>query len=551
MSRRITLNLGLRYDVTYPIKDTKNRLANYVPSQGIVQVGNGISEPYQTNYGNISPRLGAAWDIFGTGKTVLRSGFGMIYVQPSIRTYVFSSGGLNLNPSGLDKVLPDGTIIPANGNITSFLLQGADPGLIKWDTTGPIFPVKNSSLNVCSFDSPCSIFAVDQHLKTPYVLNWNLNIQQAITKSSVLQLAYVANHGVRLYSTVDLNQVEQPLVASLPACAGYGLGDPNGVNATCQQSARPFVANCPVSLNGTGRGGTCFPYLSFVNFLGNQSSSTYHSLQATFTKRYAQGLYVLAGYTYGHAIDTAGNTNNLGFAPQNSLNYKAEKASGDYDIRHRFTLSATYDIPSRKSWGQILEGWQATSIAMWETGPPVLFFDNFNDITGTNEGPGNANNDRWNILCNPNNLKWSQSLPIPFLGPSDPVCQSVATTQALQDALNFAGGCFAQNGTIIYPNAALTFGNMGRNIFRGPGFVNWDASVTKIWRFNEKIKLQFRGEVFNLLNHPNFAPSAVGGDLTSPNSLGLAGTTPDVQAANPVVGSGGSRHIQLGLKLVW
>ena len=92
---------------------------------------------------------------------------------------------------------------------------------------------------------------------------------------------------------------------------------------------------------------------------------------------------------------------------------------------------------------------------------------------------------------------------------------------------------------------------MGRNIFRGPGFVNWDFSVGKVWRLTERFKLQFRGEIFNLLNHPNFAVGSVGEDLTSPDSLGRASATPDVQASNPVVGSGGSRHIQLGLKLVW
>jgi carboxypeptidase family protein/TonB-dependent receptor-like protein len=542
-TRHITLNLGLRYDVVYPIKDSQDRLANYVPSQGIVQVGHGIREPYQTNYKNFSPRLGAAWDIFGTGKTVVRSGFGMIYVQPSIRTFVFSSGGLNLNPSGLKKILPDGTVIPSNGTITSFLLQGASPGLIKWDTTGPIFPVNDPSLNVCSFDSACSIFAVDQHLKTPYVLNWNLNIQQALTPSTVLQVAYVANHGVKLYSTIDLNQVN-------PA-----------VDDGSEQTGRPLVQNCPASLGGAGLGGPCFPYISFLNFLGNKSTSTYHSLQVTFTKRSSKGLYLLAGYTYGHGIDTAGNTSNLGFAPQDSLNYNAEKASSDYDIRHRLTFSATYDLPSHKVWAQMLEGWQVTSIAQWETGPPVLFFDNFNDLTGTGEGPGNGNNDRWNILGSPKNLKWSASGAIPFLANTydsggnvltrDPICAGVANTQGLLDALDFAGGCFAQNGTIIYPNAFFTFGNMGRNIFRGPGFVNWDASVAKVWRLNERMKMQFRGEVFNLLNHPNFSPSSIGGDLTSPGSLGRVSETPDVWAANPVVGSGGSRHIQLGLKLIW
>jgi hypothetical protein len=541
--RRLTLNLGVRYDVNYPIKDSKNRLANYDPTQGIVQVGDGISEPYQTNYKNVSPRLGLAWDIFGTGKTVVRSGFGMIYVQPSIRTFAFSSGGLNLNPSGLDKVLPDGTVIPATGNITSFLLQGADPSLIKWDTTGPIFPVDDPSLNVCSYDSPCSVFGVDQHLKTPYVLNWNLNLQQAIGPSSVLQIAYVANHGVRLYSDVDLNQVN-------PA-----------VDDGSEQLGRPLVQNCPASLNGSGLGGPCFPYIGFLNYLGNKSTSSYQSLQVTFTKRYSRGLYLLAGYTYGHAIDTAGNTNNLGFAPQDSNNYNAEKASGDFDIRHRFTLSTTYEIPSRRSWAQMLEGWQVTSIFELETGPPVLFYDNTNDLTGTGEGPGNGNNDRWNIVGSPKNLKWSSSSALPYFPDTydddgnvltrDPHCTAVATTQGLLDALDYAGGCYFQNGTTIYPNAFYTFGNMGRNIFRGPGFVDWDASVLKVWKLNERFRLQFRGEVFNLLNHPNFSPSSIGGDLTSPDSLGRADATPDIEAANPVIGSGGSRHIQLGLKIIW
>jgi hypothetical protein len=103
----------------------------------------------------------------------------------------------------------------------------------------------------------------------------------------------------------------------------------------------------------------------------------------------------------------------------------------------------------------------------------------------------------------------------------------------------------------IYPNAFYTFGNMGRNILRGPAFANWDASVTKLWRLGERFSLQLRGEMFNVLNHPNFAGSSVGEDLSSPDSLGMASATPDVQASNPVIGSGGSRHIQIGAKIIW
>jgi hypothetical protein len=546
-TRRLTLNLGLRYDATFPIKDAHNQLANFVPSQGVVQVGFGISEPYKTNWANFSPRIGAAYDVFGTGKTILRAGFGLIYVQPSIRSFAFGGGGLNLNPSALIDQNP-------NGTIKSFLVSGADPEeAINWcahDDPNPacsgnptIFPVKNNNANACNADTPCDIFGVDQRLKTPYVMNWNVNLQQELTPGTLLQVAYVANRGRNLYSTVDLNQPNQAQSAQCVADQdGYNEADITG----CEIAARPFT-NCTI-----GSGNNCFPYINFLDFLGNKSSSSYESLQVTLTHRYSRGLYLLAGYTWGHAIDTAGTTSNLAvsFIPQNSLNFAAEKGNGDYDIRHRFTASATYDLPNRKSWGQMLEGWQLTSIFQWETGPPVLLFDDFYDLSLTGEG-NNASNERWNIKGDPGNLKWSAKGPIPFVDPSDPACQSVATTEALQESLDIVGGCFSQNGTVLYPMAVGSFGNMGRNIFRGPGLVNLDASVSKIWRLNERFKVQFRGEFFNLLNHANFANGSIGNDLTSPDILGRASATPDVEASNPVIGSGGSRHIQLGIKVIW
>lgn len=537
-TRRLTVNLGLRYDVAFPIKDSHNQLANYDPSQGIVQVGYGISEPYQTNWKNLSPRLGVAWDVFGTGKTILRSGFGMIYVQPSIRTFAFNGGGLNLNPSAL--IQPG-----ANGTIKSFLVNPGNNNntdMINWTPDGPIFPVHDTTLSTCSASSPCNMFGVDQKLKAPFVLNWNFNLQQQLTPATVLQIGYVANSGHNLYSTIDLNQPNQALSAQCVADQG-GYWDADF--SFCETAARPLT-NCTVGA------GPCYPYIAYLNFLGNQSKSSYESLQATLTHRYSHGLYLLAGYTWGHAIDIAGTTNNIGtgYIPQNSLDYQAEKGNGDYDIRHRFTLSATYDLPARHGFGQLLEGWQLTSIVNWQTGMPVLLYDDYYDLSLTGEG-SNASNERWNIKGDPSNLKVSAKHAIPFLDASDPICQSVANTPALQESLGISGGCFAQNGTIIYPQAVGTFGNMGRNIFRGPGFINWDASISKIWRLSERFKLQVRGEMFNVANHGNFAIASVGNDLTSPNSLGRANATPDVQAANPVIGSGGSRHIQIGAKIIW
>jgi hypothetical protein len=94
-------------------------------------------------------------------------------------------------------------------------------------------------------------------------------------------------------------------------------------------------------------------------------------------------------------------------------------------------------------------------------------------------------------------------------------------------------------------------GNAGRNIFRGPAFKNWDFSISKLWNMNERLKFQVRGEVFNLLNHPNFDVFTMNNDLFSPSNVGTVISTPDVASSNPVLGSGGSRHIQIGAKFIW
>src|SRR5262249_24962470 len=206
----------------------------------------------------------------------------------------------------------------------------------------------------CGFDAPCTLFGVDQHLKTPYVLNWNVSLQKTLLPDTVLQVAYVGNRGVKLYSITDPNQAD-PAVSTDPST---GCWESFSENISCWQSARPYTLNCPVALGGTGRGGPCFPYVGFINFLANKSTSIYHGLLVTLTKRYSKGLYLLAGYTYAHAIDTAGGTSNLADVPQNSLNYAAERGSGDYDIRHRFTFSATYELPGFKAPLQIGRGWQ-------------------------------------------------------------------------------------------------------------------------------------------------------------------------------------------------
>ena len=503
---RITLNLGLRYDLSFPIKEEHNLIANFDPNseQGLIQVGRGIDAPYDTRYKNFSPRVGLVWDTRGNGKTVLRAGSALIYEQPSIRTFI-DGGGLNENPTGL---LGTGTI----DVFTRFL--GSDE--INWTPTGTIFPDPTTA--TCDDENFCDAFGVKRNLATPYVLSWNANIQQAIGPKGVLQIGYLGNHGVKLYSHTDINQYN---------------------NATGEYP-----------LNGK------FPWLGYGNFLDNLAKSSYNALQVTYTQRAWQGLDVLAGYTYAHAIDNS--TSNRSGYPQDSYNFNGELGNGDYDIRHRFTLSLTYQPPAFKAPLQLGSGWTVTSIVNIQGGEPFYFYDSSNDISGTAEFL-----DRWNFSGNRNDIRWSPRNPIPWFKFDDgdgnfvvgnPACLPYASQDQLQSF-----GCFVQGSAIITPPESGTFGNMPRNFFRGPGFRNWDMSLTKRWRLREGMDLQLRGEFFNVLNHTNFDVFTMTTDISettdvfdpSFSNLGTVHFTPDVGVANPVIGSGGSRHIQLGVKLIW
>jgi len=191
------------------------------------------------------------------------------------------------------------------------------------------------------------------------------------------------------------------------------------------------------------------------------------------------------------------------------------------------------------------EGWQINSIVTLQSAPPFTGYDFENDVSLTGEF-----SDRWNIVGNPANIKWDRNQGVPFFpGTSNAACVSAANTPALLSSLsNF--GCYAQRGTVLIPPAVGTFGNLGRNTFRAPGLHNLDFSVVKSFHLGERVRAQLRGEFFNMLNHPEFANPAIlfTNDLGLGGVFGLSNSTPDVAAANPVVGTGGPRNIQLGLK---
>ncbi|HKY29119.1 MAG TPA: TonB-dependent receptor [Pyrinomonadaceae bacterium] len=330
---------------------------------------------------------------------------------------------------------------------------------------------------------PDSAQAVQRDLRTPYMQHWNLNVQQGLGNNCVVELAYVGSKGTKLLTARDLNQ---PPPSVLPP----GL---------------PFVPRPD-------------PQFDEINTIESRASSNYHSFQARVQQRLSFGLGMLASYTWSKSIDdgsnffpSAGDPN----YPQNSFDLRSERGRSNFDVRHRLSVSYVYDLPFGKGrkylsdnggWSTLLTGWQTSGILQLQSGRPFTValsreFDN----SGTGiSALGFGANDRPNLLRNPEL--------------EDPSPDRWFDTSAF----------------VIPPPG--TFGNAGRNILEGPGYQSFNMAVSKNTSLSERFRLQFRTEVFNLFNHPNF---------NLPDNFMFSPTFGRVTSARD------PRHIQFGLKLLF
>ena len=566
-TRNLTINFGLRYEFSSVPQEANNLLGNFDPSKGLVQVGHGISSLYNSDHRNFGPRMGFAWDVSGNGRTVLRGGGGLIYETVNWQSFVafnnaFGPGSVPTGaPFDAAGDTSGGTITTGNQTKKNFLAYPTT-----WDAVNG--PVYSASLNCTPApppappNSPCPIMTVDRNLTTPYVWDWTLNLQHAFTPNLTLEAAYVGNRGTNLTGIRDINQP--------PLGSGWGTG-PGGELTLCLASA-PAYNNCVANNNGGevtnqpfyGK----FPFLNNIFQMANVYRSNYNGLQVTLNARNYHGLSMVAGYTYSHASDDVGANWDFGYGsglPQNARNVAAEYANSDFDIRHRLTLSLTYAIPGRKGYGQALEGWEVTTITTLESPQYWGPMDEGTDAAGIGAlpvSPPAQSPIRWSFYGKPSDFKSQRGVGIPYFPhATNAACEAKAV--ALDGApvgpsnasLNLFG-CYANGSSVMIPPPLGQFGNMGRNMFQDTGFKNFDFSVGKNFHFGERYRLQFRAEFFNILNHPNFA-NPYGGQngfgLNDPSvqPFGCGCATPDIAAANPAVGSGGPRSIQLAAKFVF
>jgi hypothetical protein len=452
---KLTLNFGMRYTYHGVLHDANNNVTTFVPGTGFAGPGNGLDSLYPKDWNNFAPRMGFAWTPAKNGKTVIRGAYGIFYDVPALNFFTANTGlpngggaGINANPGGPNPVY---TITAKN-----VVFQ---PGVPVFGSAGPT--------------PPYGAFGIDQNFRTPYVQNFNLNIQRQLSSTTTVQAGYVGSLGRKLAVLRDINQ---PI---------------NGV--------RPYAAQ--------------YPTLATIDSVFSMANSNYNSLQAQLRQSLWKGLSANFNYTWGHAIDDTSDVRNT--VPTNSYDLKNERGNSTFDIRHIVTSFISYQIPGSKFAPLLTKGWQVNSLITLHGGTPL------NILAGTNRSGTGENRDRVDVIGDP------------FSGFPPTIPNSLAIQYITKAA-------FANPAT-------GTFGNIARNALYGPGFGSMDFSVFKSTPITERVRAEFRVEIFNLTNRVNYNnpnttfSSSSFGQITSTRNGGSA----------PGLGFGEPRNTQLGLKLVF
>lgn len=538
---RLTLNLGLRYEYTLPIREVNDLIGNVnlTTASGICQEGSSGCTLYKMHPWDFAPRFGLAWDVTGSGKTVVRTGFNIIYEQPWIEHFISTQTTLQTVPTGLN-LINGSTVVTTPGgtiNLAKFTITPTPTSLIPWALNTPVFANYVSGSGSCTNAKPCSIGGVTPYLEYPMVLNWNVGIQHAITNNLTLDVNYVGNHGQHLNGFNDINK---------PAPGSSGTGN--------EQLRRPYTVNGE------------FPWFAVMQVYGVTSlRSNYDALQMIATERAGHGLTFLATYTYAHALASAN--------PTEINNPTSEYGNAASDIRHRFTFGPSYLVPGRKGFGQMLEGWQLASTLSIYSGRAMDPTDATDDLSGT--GQTGAAADHWTLVGSPSAFDgFGGTSTIPcfdanasttsgtWKGACTAGLPAACTTAAAAEPTGLANGsvttgtqsvmnlgCYMVGNSVMVPAAQGTFGTMSLYELYSKGFSEWDMSIIKSWKIKERITTQFRAELYNVTNSTKYAtPTAT---LSTPSTFGQSQATPDVSASSTIVGTGGPRKIQLGLKFLF
>jgi len=465
VNERLTLNLGLRWEYFHPVTEGHNRMATFDFASGSLIVPKGETTPptptiasflplqrtgsnYLVNpdYRNFAPRIGFAYKI--SNPLVLRGGYGIFYGGQESGPFSFPSPGFN-PPYFLQQSFSSPCGSPVTPD-TSTCAIGLKPG----DTTQAISNFWTQGFPATSLSDPNNplVYSIDRNLRTPMMQQWHLGFEYQMASQTVLGISYAGSSGQHLYGFYNGNQ-------ALPS------PDP----AAPLAPRRPFPA-----IDGT------------IDAFRSNTSSNYNSLQVSLEKRMTHGLMFQASYTYAHALDNASSAS-LGSLANGDFRDQRfpflEYGNADFDVRHRFTLSYSYDLPFGRGKmfagnahgviDQIIGNWQIAGITSAGTGNYFTVTDPFVNSSNTDcGGTVGYNCSRPNVVGNPN------ATP----------CQPGTFFNTCAFTSNLVQG---------------TYGNERRNQVRGPGFQTWDMTFAKLFPVKEQMRVEFRADFFNIWNHTN------------------------------------------------
>ncbi len=508
VSERLTLNFGVRYDLYGGASDIHGRLVNFIPSQfvggsiaspagppnGFVQAGNadpglpGVPKVDNTlipnDRNNFAPRFGFAWQPFRGSHLAIRGGYGIYYDRTSTRVYNTSFLNYPYYSVAIAVAKPFSSPFPALPAPTQFPVSATIP------STLPGFPPPFPAGIAGVFYNP--------DYRTPYVQQYNLNIQWEPLKDYLLEVGYVGSKGTKLLQVFSFNQPIFTSALALPVT--------------------PFSCGLAVPCLSTQKNVT-----GGVQQVESSGNAHYDSLQVSLTKRFSRGLQFLASYTYANSIDTySGSAINEVFnAPGDQRNLGLNRGKSDFIRTQRYVTSLVYDLPPFADEGTkvgkyLANHWQISSIVTLQSGLPfsVIESNGTSIISRANFAPG---------------------------GTAASAVTSGSVNSRLNNYINL--GSFASSQQFIgtpaaaNPNFSLgePFGTTGRNIFIGPDQRNMDFSIIKFFPMSEHRRVEFRTEFFNIFNTVNFAqPQA---NLSTPGTFGKILST-----------ASGPRVIQFALK---